>query len=156
MTKTRWAAMSKEKRNEYINKDYVTQNELPFSLLNGKVLRNKFNQLDIYNNPAFGDVNRSYIAVIYEMYFLDNKSSEEIAFHIPHSVRQIQYIIKNMKDKIKKVGTTDIKFNILKEHFINRVPIHDIPNKTNTNKSYVTKVINDYIDLFKSTKKTKY
>jgi len=154
MFNKRWVALSPEEREEYVSQDYVPQKELTFSFLGGKDLIETFYQGDIPNDPPFCGTTKSYVMIIYEMYFLDHRSPSEISYHIPYGIRYIQYIVKAFKKRINETGTTKIKLKVLKEHFINNTPVKDIPRKLKVDRSYVLKIISSHIDLIKSSKNT--
>lgn len=104
-----WDKMTKEERDAYVNQDQVGLREIPWPDFNNKGA-----------DYVWGNTTSPHL-LIYQMYFLDKKSISEISKYVPHSIRNIQHIIKTLKDNIEDKSYTILQKKILRLHFIEEV-----------------------------------
>jgi len=93
--------------------------------------------------------NKSKYELIFELYFLDHRSLDEINYHISYGRRHIARIIRMFKDNVKPYKGN--KGKILRLLFVERESLSDIRQKVNVSNSYILKVIKDYVNSNKPT-----
>jgi hypothetical protein len=108
--------------------------------------RPKFLEVDLTNDFEFPNIMaaKSYRAWIYELYFLDNKSVEEISHQLPLEVDTIEDILHQIRENVDKVDNKN-KREILWEHLVNGSDVVKTHRRTGFSKVYIYRVLKEYI-----------
>ncbi len=121
---------------EYVNQDYVPQREyVSPSAFNGGLCN--------FRDIEYPECRKSERRIIYELYFLDKRPVEDIAYHVSYSTAQIYNIINQLKNNIDSSNL--VRDKILKLHFVEEKPYAVIIEECNTDKYYLTRVIQTYL-----------
>ena len=93
-----------EEAEKYVNQDFVSQSE-------------SVRKLDNIDFKPWPVINKSKKRIIYELYFLDRKSVDEIQYHINVHESYIYKVVRKLRNNISKYTDGKIK-DVLTMHFI--------------------------------------
>jgi hypothetical protein len=87
---------------------------------------------------------KSFRGWVYELYFLDRMSIDEVAYHLPLEEETIEDIVYQIKEDINKLDNDNKKI-ILKEHLIKGLDVPSTSEKTGFSRVYIYRILKEYI-----------
>lgn len=129
-----WNDMTGKERNKYINQDQVPLRE--FVGLRG--------MSTVGEDKEWPNCKKSNERIIYEMYILDDRSIDDILFHVNLTEEDIKFVINKLTYNFRNKKNKRIK-RILENHFVHKKKVVWIAKKEKVAHSYVSKIIGLYL-----------
>ncbi len=119
-----------EEAEAYVNQDYVPRTEEYTKRTEGDLV-------------DFG-VSTPNKILVYQMYFIDGKSTDEIAYHVNISKKQIYLIIQRLKE-VDSESLTKAQQKILRCHFLEKMSVMDIEKRFGLNRKSIYNTLERHI-----------
>lgn len=141
--------LSKEDKQWYLdNYDYLEEGQVEF-FTEMLITQEDCDEFPSTITDDLWGTNKDERILVYEMYFLDHRTVNDIQFHVSYSRRHIHEIIKMLRDNID-YDSDLIRDKILKLHFIDGVPLSKVGSEFGCEEKYIYKVLYDYfLKVFK-------
>ena len=123
--------------------DYANQDHIQMKHIN--IGNNIYNIDSSDRYPIEYGTNKSNKRIVYELYFLEQMKTDQISYHVDISKRQIQNIIKKLKDSTVDDRYTFLQSKVLKSHFLDFNSLEDISYLYDANLRNIYDIINTYV-----------